>query len=135
LKWKSEPVGDLSGFLDKGIAFKGEISFKDTLRIDGRFEGAIKSGNTLIIGESADVNAEIEVRSLYVSGHLRGQAKVSDRIELSNTARVESDLNTSVLVVEEGAVFEGRCTMSKDSTGPRQVEDRKAVLKEFPSSK
>ncbi len=133
--WKSEPAGDLSGFLDRGITVKGEVSFKDTLRIDGRFEGTIRSGKTLIIGEAADVNAEIEVSSLYVSGHLRGQAKVSDRIELSNTARVECDLNTAVLVVEEGAVFEGRCTMSKDATRPYEVEDRKAVLKEFPSSK
>lgn len=135
MKWKNEPAGDLSGFLDRGITFKGEISFKDTLRIDGHFEGTIRSGKTLIIGESADVDAEIEVGSLYVSGHLRGQAKVTERIELSNTARVESNLATTVLVVEEGAVFEGRCSMSKDPSKPQEVEDRKAVLKEFPSSK
>ena len=136
MKWKSEPNGDLSGFLNRGISVKGEVSFKDTLRIDGRFEGAIRSGKTLIVGESADVNAEIEVDSLYVSGRLRGQAKAANRIELSQSARVESDLNTGVLVVEEGAVFEGRCTMNKESrTGPREVEERIAKLKDVSSSK
>ena len=136
MKWKSEPNGDLSGFLDRGISVKGEVSFKDTLRIDGRFEGTIRSGKTLIIGESADVNAEIEVNSLYVSGRLRGQAKVADRIELSSSARVESDLNTGILVVEEGAVFEGRCTMNKETrTGPREVENHTATMKNISSSK
>ena len=136
MKWKSEPNGDLSGFLDRGIAVKGEVSFKDTLRIDGRFEGTIRAGKTLIIGESADVNAEIEVNSLYVSGRLRGQAKVADRIELSSSARVESDLNTAILVVEEGAVFEGRCTMNKETrTGPREVESNAAKVKNISSSK
>ena len=136
MKWKSEPNGDLSGFLDRGISVKGEVSFKDTLRIDGRFEGTIRSGKTLIIGESADVNAEIEVNSLYVSGRLRGQAKVADRIELSGSARVESDLNTSILVVAEGALFDGRCTMNKETrTGPREVENHTVKVKNISSSK
>lgn len=135
--WKGEASGDLSGFLDRETAIKGEVNFKDTLRIDGRFEGAIRSGKTLVIGESADVDADIEVGSLFVSGRLRGTANVTDRIELARTARVQSDLTTAALVVEEGAVFEGHCTMMKKEavTGPREVEDRTVKLKEFHSTK
>jgi cytoskeletal protein CcmA (bactofilin family) len=123
VKWKGEPSGDLSGFLDRGTVFKGELKFEETLRIDGKFEGAIRSGKSLIVGESADVDAEIEVEALYVSGCLRGNATVSVRTELSHSARVQADLTTAILVVEEGAIFEGQCFMQKEKfSGPREVK-------------
>jgi cytoskeletal protein CcmA (bactofilin family) len=135
VKWKGEPSGDLSGFLDRGTFFKGEITFEETLRIDGKFEGAIRSGKNLIIGESADVDAEIKVESLYVSGRLRGNAEISGRVELSREARVEANLTTEILVVEEGAVFEGQCSMQRDKTaGPREVKEGPQDLKRIISS-
>ena len=133
MKWKGEAGGDISGFLDHDIALKGEISFKETLRIDGKFEGIIRSSKNLVVGESADVNAEVEVETLSVSGRLRGSAKVSERIELLSTARVQSNLATKILVVEEGAIFEGHCSMSTHS-GPQVVEDRPTNLKKVISS-
>jgi cytoskeletal protein CcmA (bactofilin family) len=136
VKWKGEPSGDLSGFLDHGTVFKGELKFEETLRIDGKFEGSIRSGKSLIIGESAEVDAEIEVESLYVGGRLRGNATVSVRTELSHSARVQADLTTAILVVEEGAIFEGRCAMQKDKfSGPREVKgEPKPDLKKIVSS-
>jgi cytoskeletal protein CcmA (bactofilin family) len=135
VKWKGEPSGDLSGFLDRGTVFKGEVTFEDTLRIDGKFEGAIRSGKNLIIGESADVDAEIEVEALYISGRLRGSAKISGRVELSSEARVEANLTTEILVVEEGAVFDGQCSMQKDKlSGPREVKEGPHNLKSIVSS-
>jgi hypothetical protein len=62
----------LNGFLDKGSHFKGELTFEETFRIDGRFEGKIRSGSELILGDSADVSAEIHVGSLSVNGKLQG---------------------------------------------------------------
>lgn len=136
MKWKSEPGGDLSGFLDRETAIKGDLSFKETLRIDGKFEGTIRAGKSLIVGESADVNADVEVGSLFVSGRLRGKATASERIELSSSARVQSDLKTNILVVEEGAVFEGRCEMNKrDRSSPQPLQERSLNLKEAISSK
>ncbi len=136
MKLKSEVNGNLSGFLDRDTAFKGDLRFEETLRIDGKFEGTIRSGKNLVVGETADVNADIEVTSLYVSGKLSGSARISGRIELTSTARVQSDLVTSILVVEEGAVFEGRCSMSKDkASGPREVGSPVAEMKKFPYSK
>jgi cytoskeletal protein CcmA (bactofilin family) len=137
VKWKGEPSGDLSGFLDRGTVFKGDIEFEETLRIDGKFEGAIRSGKSLIIGESADVHAEIEVEALYVSGRLQGNAKASKRTELSNSARVEANLTTTILVVEEGAIFEGQCSMQKDEfSGPREVKgEQQQDLKKIVYSK
>ncbi len=135
MKQKSEISGNLSGFLDRDITLKGDLQFEETLRIDGKFEGTIRSGKTLVVGETAEVNADIEVTSLYVSGRLRGSARVGERVELASTARVASDLVTSILVVEEGAVFEGHCSMSKDeASGPREIDNRSSDMKIFPSS-
>ena len=129
MKWKMEPTGDLSGFLDQGAEFKGEMNFKDTLRIDGKFEGSIRSGKTLVIGETADVNAEIEVDSIFVAGRLRGSVRASERVELTPSAKVESTLDTAVLVVQEGAVFEGQCAMGHRKQGPREVASSDHVKK------
>ncbi|MFQ5789684.1 MAG: polymer-forming cytoskeletal protein [Acidobacteriota bacterium] len=133
MKRRSEPTGDLSGFLDHGTEFKGDITFTDTLRIDGTFEGSVR-GRTLVVGETADVNADIEVGSVFVSGRLRGRVQASERVELQRTARVQLELDTSVLVIEEGAVFEGSCSMQKAHSGPRELESRSADLKKIVSS-
>lgn len=111
----------MSGFLDVGSAFKGELSFKDTIRIDGKFEGSIRAGKTLVIGESAEVDAQIEVTNISVSGHLRGSVRNAERVELLETARCECDLNTKILMVEEGAVFEGQCSMQTRTEAPREL--------------
>jgi cytoskeletal protein CcmA (bactofilin family) len=118
--------GDLSGFLDVGSEFKGELTFQDTLRIDGKFEGTIRDGRLLIIGESAEVNAEIHVSTISVRGRLRGSVHAKERIELHAGARCECDLETRVLVVEEGAMFEGGCSMSGASAA-RELTSVSAV--------
>ena len=110
----------LNGFLDKGSHFKGELSFEETFRIDGRFEGKIRSGSELILGDTADVNAEIQVGRLSVNGKLQGDVHATERIELLAKARVLAALSAPVLKVEEGAFFEGSCQMAE--AGPRVVE-------------
>ncbi len=111
MRGKSTGTGDLSGFLDVGTDFHGELAFQDTLRIDGKFEGTIREGRLLIIGESAEVNADIHVSTVSVSGRLRGSVHAKERIELHASARCQCNLDTRVLVVEEGAMFEGGCAM------------------------
>ena len=120
MKQKNQASGDLEGFLSEGTSFQGEVSFHDTLRIDGTFQGAVRSGRRLIIGESADVDAEIKVAIVTVAGRLRGRVKASERVELHPTARAECAIECESLVVHEGARFDGQCTMSK-ITDPRDV--------------
>ena len=111
----------LNGFLDKGSHLKGELSFEETFRIDGKFEGKIPSGSELILGDSAEVDAEIHVERLSINGSLKGTVRASERIEIHPRARVTADLQTPVLRIEEGAFFQGSCDMSADAA-PRVVE-------------
>lgn len=132
MRKKEQGSGELQGFLDQGTSFSGEVSFEDTLRIDGKFQGAVRSGRTLVIGEHADVDAEIDVAIVTVSGRLRGNVRASDRVELRPTARAECSLDCRVLVVHEGASFDGQCSMGATQT-PHQVSAGDKV-KKFASS-
>lgn len=102
----------LNGFLDKGSRFQGDLAFEEAFRIDGRFEGKISSGSELILGDTAEVIGEIEVGRLSVNGSLKGTVRARERVELHSRARVEADLTTPVLKIEEGARFEGSCRMT-----------------------
>ena len=133
MRKKDEGSGELEGFLDEGTSFSGEVTFHDTLRIDGKFEGAVRSGNTLVVGESADVNAEVDVAVVSVSGRIRGNVRASERVELHPTARAECSLDCKVLVVHEGALFDGQCAMGGKKT-PHEVSPSDQ-LKKLVSSK
>ena len=109
--------GELNGFLDKGSTFRGELEFEDTIRIDGKFNGKITSKNELIIGESANVEGEIAVGSVAISGTVKGKINASGRIEIHRSGRVYCDIETAALIIEEGAVFEGNCTMAAKPGG------------------
>jgi cytoskeletal protein CcmA (bactofilin family) len=111
----------LNGFLDKGSRFKGELSFEETFRIDGKFEGTIPSGSELILGDTAEVDAEIRVERVSINGTLTGSVHASERIEIHPRARVTAELHAPVLKIEEGAFFQGTCDMSGEGT-PKLVE-------------
>lgn len=105
----------LNGFLDRGSHLTGDLKFDDGFRIDGKFEGKITSGSDLMIGENADVEAEIKVERLTVNGSLRGNVVATERIELHPKARVLADLTTPNLAIQEGAFFQGSCKMGQEA--------------------
>ena len=103
--------GDLNGFLDRGSSFKGELEFEDTMRIDGKFNGRIRSKNELIVGESAHIEGEIHVGRIAISGTVMGKITADQRVEIHRNGKVYSDIDTPALIIEEGAIFQGNCVM------------------------
>jgi cytoskeletal protein CcmA (bactofilin family) len=112
-----KPEGVLNGFLDRGSHFKGDLTFEDTLRIDGKFEGKIRSSNELIVGDTGEVDADIEVGSISIDGTVRGKI-VAKRVEIHPHGKVSADLQAPVLKIEEGAWFQGACSM-EPSVAPK----------------
>jgi cytoskeletal protein CcmA (bactofilin family) len=111
----------LNGFLDKGSHLKGELTFEETFRIDGRFDGKIPSGSELILGDSAEVDAEIRVERVSINGAFKGSIFASERVEIHPRARVTAQIHTPVLRIEEGAFFQGSCSMGTENV-PKLVE-------------
>ena len=117
-------VGTLTAFIDQGSEFTGKLSFKDTVRIDGRFEGEIDSKNTLIVGESGSVHAEIHSEVVVVLGEVKGDIVANQQVTLHKSARVVGNLWTRALVVEEGAEFTGKIEMGKEPKSISQKPDK-----------
>lgn len=109
---KTGATGDLNGFLDEGSFIEGALRFEDTFRLDGRLKGRIASRGDLVVGEHGDVEAEIEVGRIFVSGTVRGSVVAHQRVEIAAGGKVLADLETPSLVVEDGAVLQGQCNMS-----------------------
>jgi len=109
---KGKTSGELNGFLDHGSSFKGELEFEDTMRIDGKFNGKITSKNELIVGEAAQIDGDIHVGRIAISGTVVGKIVADQRVEIHRNGKVYSDIDTPALIIEEGAVFQGNCTMS-----------------------
>lgn len=102
---------EMNGFLDQGSVFKGDLVFEDLLRIDGKFEGTIRSNSELIIGESAEVKGEVMVDSVTVNGRVDGKITAKSRIEINSRARVTGELHSPILSIQDGAVFDGTVAM------------------------
>ncbi|WP_291317387.1 polymer-forming cytoskeletal protein [Desulfuromonas sp.] len=111
---------DIKAFLGPGSQFDGKLVFNEIVRLDGTFRGEISSKDTLIVGEGADLQAEVLVGTLVLSGRFRGTIKAATRVELRAPARVEGSIETPVLTVEEGVVFNGTLNMSGEE--PSAVE-------------
>jgi cytoskeletal protein CcmA (bactofilin family) len=126
--------GDLNGFLDRGSHLRGELQFEAHFRVHGKFTGEVTTEGELIVGEGGEVEGEVRVGQVLVSGTLRGSIQASRRVQITSTGKVFADVDTPALVVEDGAIFEGRCSMSRDDSksaspagGPKLVTTAKAT--------
>ena len=99
---------DITGFLDQGTDVTGELQFSHTLRIDGNFHGSIASEDMLVIGEQAVVHADIKVGEIEIYGQVFGNVEATRRAEIYSTGRLQGDLQASVLIIQAGAVLDGR---------------------------
>lgn len=109
--------GDLNGFLDVGSHIQGELHFEDTFRLDGKVRGRVVSRGDLVIGEKGEVDGEVDVARVFISGTARGSIKASDRVEITANGKVYADIHTQSLTIEDGAWYEGRCSMSREMEG------------------
>lgn len=115
---------DVKAFIGLGTEFKGVLSFEGVIRLDGRFSGEIHSAGTLIIGETAVVEAEIYVDTVEVSGEVHGNIQAKNRVELYSPAKLYGNIVSPVLVIDEGVIFEGNCEMA-DASGPQAAPPAK----------
>jgi cytoskeletal protein CcmA (bactofilin family) len=118
LKLRGFAAEDLNGFLDEGTELHGELRFRDALRVDGRIKGRVVSDNTLIIGETGQVDAEIDCGVVSIRGRVSGQVHGRQRVELLAGCRVQASVVTPKLVIEDGAFFQGECRMGGPPEAP-----------------
>lgn len=116
-----------SAFLGKGSRVTGKLVFEGTVRIEGHVEGEIAAQDTLIIGESAVVNAQITGTSVVVHGRVTGDVTARKRLEIRAPGKLFGNISTPSLVIHDGVIFEGQCSMGGTDT-QRADKDRKVAF-------
>lgn len=102
---------EINAFLGKDTEFEGKLSFKGAVRIDGHLKGEIFTEGTLIVGESAVIQSDIHVSHIIISGEITGNIMADSRIEIHAPGKVFGNIQSPVIVIEEGVIFEGNCRM------------------------
>ena len=110
-------AGEITTLLGRGAAFEGKLTFDGTVRIDGRFKGEVFSDDVLVIGEGAQVEAQIDVGEVIIQGTVVGNITAKRSIEIHAPGRVKGDLHTPTLQIDKGVIFEGRSFMEAANGG------------------
>lgn len=119
--------------IETGCEILGRIHFVGTLVLNGRLAGELVAADMLLVGEQGAIEADVRVGTAVVSGEIKGNIVARERVELRGSARIFGDIESPVLVLEEGVLFEGRCRMTSQQgreaekvqkrEGPRAVEE------------
>lgn len=106
------PASEITALLGRGTRYEGKLAFEGRVRIDGAFKGEIKSDDTLIIGDGAEVHAEIDVATVIVRGGVvHGNVRASQAIELHAPGKLIGNIHSPSLFIERGVEFQGSCRM------------------------
>ena len=123
--------GTLSGFVGGGTVVTGEANFKAMMRVDGHLSGRVSStSGTLIVGANGKVDANIEVAVAVIHGTINGDIIATQRLELGRAAKVNGNIQTPSLIIEQGAIFEGSCKMLQMSQAAEK--SKSSVKKDEP---
>jgi cytoskeletal protein CcmA (bactofilin family) len=115
--------GEATSVIGEGSSFEGKFEVTGNLRIDGKFTGELMVSETLVVGKNGFVDAEVKTRSAVVAGTIKGDLNASEKITLQSGSRLEGEMVTSKLVIEEGVSFQGSCNTSKSAApAPKPTE-------------
>jgi cytoskeletal protein CcmA (bactofilin family) len=136
-KYPSTDSSTISTLLGRDTTFEGTLTFKETIRVDGHISGKLVSNEgTLIIGENAVLEADVQVAVAIIRGKVNGRVEAKQRVEIYAPAQVNGDIFTPTLAMDSGVLFNGSCQMqnriSQVAAAPKK--DSKESISEAPAS-
>jgi cytoskeletal protein CcmA (bactofilin family) len=124
-KWPSAAKNGASeewtGFIDQGVMLEGTLTVKGTFRVDGNVKGNIISEQTIILGEGAKVEGQIEGNRVVISGRFDGVIFAKGRVEIEAKGVVTGEVHSPCMVIDPGGIFDGRCHMLGSSEAASTV--------------
>ena len=107
---------EIKAYMGEDTVFSGLLNYSGTVRIDGKFEGQVITEDTLIIGETGHLMAEISAGTIICMGYVEGNLMASQKIEIHSTSKVVGNIKSPALNIELGGVFDGTCDMTGKET-------------------
>lgn len=118
----STDLDGINAFVGKGVSFKGVISYHGTVRIDGTLDGEIHTEGTLLVGEEAVLNAKVTAGTIVCKGQITGDIVAREKITLRAPAVINAGVETPMMSMEDGVLFNGTIEMStKSRTNPMKA--------------
>jgi cytoskeletal protein CcmA (bactofilin family) len=104
---------EFTTIINDGTEIEGSVVFSGTVLLNGRVRGEVTSNDVLVVGDRGVVNASIHASLVEISGEVVGNITATDRIELHSNCRVYGDIEAPIVIIDEGAMLEGQCRMTK----------------------
>ena len=106
----------IKAYMGEDTVFNGSLNFDGTVRIDGKFEGQVITKDTLIVGETGHLVAEISAGTVICMGRVEGTVMASKKVEIHSTSKVVGNIESPALYIELGGVLDGACNMTGKET-------------------
>jgi cytoskeletal protein CcmA (bactofilin family) len=123
---KNEPTSELN-LIGAGTVFEGKLRTPGSIRIDGKIVGDVVAAQNIAIGNSGDVDGNVSAKTVTIGGKIKGTVIAQDKLVFEAKAVVRGDIKTAKLVIDEGALFDGKCMMSEAKPMPNLVELKQEV--------
>lgn len=117
----TERTGELNTLLGRGSSFEGNIKVGHGLRVDGKIKGDVTTTDTLVVGKEGEVVGNVKVKNLVLGGKIKGTAEATVKIVLESKSEFRGEIRTNKLIIDEGALFEGKCAMSNIGSDKESV--------------
>ena len=104
--------GDLNTLIGKGSVLEGKITVSSNVRVDGKIKGDLKTNDSLVIGKQGEIEGEITAKNTVVGGKVVGKINAQGKVVLESNAIFKGEIKAARLVIDDGAVFDGQCTMN-----------------------
>lgn len=119
---KHQADGELS-LIGAGTKVEGSISTEGSIRIDGTMVGDIVAKTNVAIGLGGTLEGTLRATNVSLAGKVKGTVTATEKLILESKSVLQGDIKAAKLVVDEGATFDGRCTMVADSpAGTKSAE-------------
>jgi cytoskeletal protein CcmA (bactofilin family) len=105
--------GELNSIIGKGTWIQGDMKVQNSIRVDGKVIGNINATDTVVVGKEGEVEGNVQAKHVFLAGRVRGNIQVPGKVALETKAAVLGDIKASRLVIDEGAFFNGKCTMKE----------------------
>ena len=106
----------IKAYMGEDTVFNGSLNFNGTVRIDGKFDGQVVTDDTLIIGETGNLTAEISAGTIICMGRIEGTLIATKKVEIHANSRVVGNIKSPALYIELGGVLDGTCDMTGKET-------------------
>jgi cytoskeletal protein CcmA (bactofilin family) len=118
---KKHDPSEWTGFLEQGVKLEGKLETTGTFRIDSAMKGTLSSDDTLVLGEHATVEGDIQGNFVVIAGRFDGVIHARGRVEIKPNAIVTGEVHSPCLVIEPGAIFDGHCHMLAPTEAAKPV--------------